>query len=50
MMAGTSAFAQQAETPRTMAKERPTPEQMAQRMTDRMAEKYELTDAEAAGL
>lgn len=46
MMAGTSAFAQQAETPRTMAKERPTPEQMAQRMTDRMAEKYELTDAQ----
>lgn len=46
MMAGTSAFAQQTETPRTMAKERPTPEQMAQRMTDRMAEKYELTDAQ----
>lgn len=46
MMAGTSAFAQQAEAPRTKAKQRPTPEQMAQRMTDRMAEKYELTDAQ----
>lgn len=46
MMAGTSAFAQQAEAPRAKAKQRPTPEQMAQRMTDRMAEKYELTDAQ----
>lgn len=46
MLAGTSAFAQQTEAPRTKAKQRPTPEQMAQRMSDRMAQRYELTDAQ----
>lgn len=46
MLAGTSAFAQQTDAPRTKAKQRPTPEQMAQRMSDRMAQRYELTDAQ----
>ena len=43
LMAGTGAFAQEAAAP----KERPTVEQMAQRMTERMQKELKLTDAQA---
>ncbi len=46
LMAGTGAFAQERKmAPQT--KERPTVEQMAQRMTDRMTQRLKLTDAQA---
>lgn len=45
LMAGTSVFAQQTRANR-MPKERPTAEQMAQRMTDRMTQELKLTDAQ----
>lgn len=45
LLAGGSALAQNAKrTP--MTKERPTAEQMAQRMTDRMSERLDLTEAQ----
>ena len=46
LMAGTGAFAQEAK-PAAAPKERPTVEQMAQRMTERMQKELKLTDAQA---
>lgn len=46
LMAGTSAFAQD-KKPATAPKERPTVEQMAQRMTERMQKDLKLTEAQA---
>ena len=46
LMAGTSVFAQQQNKP-DAPKERPTVEQMAQRMTERMQKELKLTDAQA---
>lgn len=45
LMVGTSAFAQQNKP--DAPKERPTVEQMAQRMTDRMTEQLKLNDAQS---
>lgn len=46
LMAGTSVFAQK-QNRAPMPKERPTVEQMAQRMTERMTDQLKLTDAQA---
>lgn len=46
LMAGTSAFAQD-KKPAAAPKERPTVEQMAQRMTERMQKELKLTEAQA---
>lgn len=46
LMAGTSVFAQK-QNRAPMPKERPTVEQMAQRMTERMTDQLNLTDAQA---
>ena len=46
LMAGTGAFAQEAK-PAAAPKERPTVEQMAQRMTERRQKELKLTDAQA---
>lgn len=46
LMAGTSAFAQD-KKPAMTPRERPTVEQMAQRMTERMTKELKLTEAQA---
>lgn len=45
LVAGTQVYAQ--EPPKAALAERPTVEQMARRMTDRMTERLKLTDAQA---
>ena len=45
LVAGTQVYAQ--EPPKAAPAERPTVEQMARRMTDRMTERLKLTDAQA---